>query len=141
MCDPQASGASGKIDALQALLTANAVELLSDGQKFYGVNFNDLIEDDPDYAQSLIGGLLTEPRSLYRAKYLQRHPPKQGKSSRAMGWYEWSPTLQILVAIYNHMVLRDGGKKAEKHTLRPPSDKLVVDGSDMDAMLKMFGGQ
>ena len=123
------------------MLAENPVELITDFQQFYGVKVDKMIDKDPLRAQYLISGLLRNPRSLYRAEYLKSRPMKRtGTASRVMGWYEWSPITSLLVMIYNHMLVRDGGSKAMSTTLKSPSEVVVISSANASEVAQALGG-
>lgn len=110
------------------------MELLADFQRFYGVRVDELIDKDPVRVEYLIRGLIYNPKSLYRAQYLRGNPSSRAAASRVMDWFEWGPTLSILVQILNTMIVKDGGRAALSRTLKPPTERIVVRGGDVSAM-------
>lgn len=101
-----------------------------------------MIDADPERVEYLMKGLLHKPESLYRAQYLRTHPTRRGRESRVVDWYEWGPSLSILVAILNTLIRQNGGRSAESHTLKPPTERMIVRGGDilgMDTAMKAMG--
>ena len=89
-----------------------------------------MIDRDPVRVEFLIQGLVYNPQSLYRAQHLRAHPSGRAKASRVMDWFEWGPTLSVLVQILNVLIMKNGGRSAASHTLKPPTERIVVRGGD-----------
>jgi len=98
-----------------------------------------MIDRDPVRVEFLMQGLMYNPQSLYRAQHLRTHPSGRAKASRVMDWFEWGPTLSVLVQILNVLIMKNGGRSAASHTLKPPTERIVVRGGDTSAMRAALG--